>query len=278
MKDIQKALEKARMEQQAANEGRVTATGRAAGVSSAVLPKPREETPIPLTRKVSPTPEMLEKHRIIAGLKSHEMADTFRVLRTRVLHRLDGANCSILAVTSCVRGEGKTLTAINLSISLALNLTRTVLLVDLDLRAPRVHHYLGIDASPGLSDYLLRDAPLAGCLVKPGVERLVVLPAGDPVQGSSELLSSKKMTQLATELKTRYADRIIIYDFPPMLASDDALAFIHQVGRCLLVVEDGRTSKLDLRKVVELLAGVDIIGTVLNKSSAETQLHYYKYD
>lgn len=291
MKDIQKALEKARREQpqptpkttETTAAPKTTETTAGDGGSRlrrrpAAPPPPPDSTAgsrYRETRILAPESKLMENHRIVAGLGYHELADTFRVLRTRILHRLDADHCTTLGVTSANRGEGKTLTAINLSISLALNVTRTVLLVDLDFRAPRVHRYLGITAEHGLVDYLENAVPLSACLVNPGIERLVVLPAGRPVPGSSELLASPRMTHLADELKNRYADRIVIYDFPPVLASDDALTFMHHVDRCLLVVAEGGTAKQDLLQALDFMEGVPIIGTVLNKSKTPTKNYYY---
>ncbi len=300
MKDIQKALEKARLEQHRtpratppspsptaaapttaapATAASAPARDRASGKRPAApAPETAATNRYRETRVLAPETKLLENHRIVAGLGYHELADTFRVLRTRILHRLDAEHFTTLGVTSANRGEGKTLTATNLAISLALNVTRTVLLVDLDFRAPRVHRYLGIDPQPGLVDYLENAVPLANCLVNPGIERLVVLPAGRPVPGSSELLSTPRMTHLADELKTRYADRIVIYDFPPVLASDDALTFMHHVDCCLLVVAEGGTAKPDLLQALDFMEGVPIIGTVLNKSKTPTKNYYYDPD
>jgi protein-tyrosine kinase len=218
--------------------------------------------------------EALAERRVVAGLPEHELADAFRMLRTQVLQRLTLGGYSTLALTSAHRGEGKSLTAVNLAISLAMHVDRTVLLVDLDLRRPSLHTYFGIEPELGLTDYLLNDTPLAACLLNPGVERLVVLPAGEALHGSSELLTGPKMIRLAQELKTRYPERIILYDLPPVLVSDDALAFLQHIDCCLFVVQDGRTPKGDIVRAIELLDECDVIGTVLNRSSSGVKAYY----
>jgi protein-tyrosine kinase len=142
-----------------------------------------------------------------------------------------------------------------------------VLLVDADLRDPGVHRYFGLQPALGLSDYLLRDAPLAELLINPeGIPRFVILPGGKPLTNSTEMLNSPKMARLVEELKTRYASRIVLFDVPPLLSSADTLAFSPYVDAALLVIEEGKTAAQDARRAAELLANTRLIGTVLNKS------------
>lgn len=274
---IRKALEKAREQRQSAAPA--VSPDPSAGAAAAPAPASRAAHGIVYreTRVIRPSEAQLERQRVVAGLLRHPLADTFRVLRTRVMHRLVADGCSTLAVTSANEGEGKTLIAVNLAVSFALNVARTVLLVDLDLRAPSVHRVFGLESGVGLQDYLTRDAPLSDCLVNPGIERLVVLPAGIASRGSSELLASPRMAQLAEELRQRYPDRIILYDLPPLLVSDDALVFLRHAERCLFVVADGSTPRRDIVRSMELLADCHVLGTVLNKAT-EPQTSRYDYD
>ena len=272
MEKIQKALERARQQRLSTLETDVDGKGRQP-------PAPRSKRsgrPVVYqqTRVVAPPKEIFLDGRIVAGLSQHELADTFRILRTQVLQRLTLGGYSTLAITSANRGEGKSLTSANLAISLAMHVDRTVLLVDLDLRRPSLHKYFGIEPEAGLTDYLLNDTPLSSCLINPGIERLVILPVRTALEASSELLSTAKMIALAQELKARYPDRIVIYDLPPVLVSDDALAFLQHVDCCLFVVQDGRTPKGDIVRAMELLGDSEVIGTVLNKSSAEIKNYY----
>lgn len=218
------------------------------------------------TRVVATDDHLLRERRVIAPSFHEELADTFRILRTQVIQKMAAAGASTLAITSPGAGEGKTLTAVNLAISLAAYADRFVLLVDLDLRRPGVHRVFEIAPDVGLTDYLSRDLPLADCLVSPTIERLVLLPAGAPLSSSSETLSSPRMARLAGELKNRYADRLVLYDLPPLLLTDDALVFLRLVDACLLVVEEGSTRRADIERAMELLRGVNVIGTVLNKA------------
>jgi protein-tyrosine kinase len=268
---IQKALERAR--QQRLNT--LEADGGKGSPSASRSNDSGTRVVYQQTRVVAAPKECFLDGRIVAGLPQHELADTFRILRAQVLQRLTLGGYSTLAITSANRGDGKSLTSVNLAISLAMHVDRTVLLVDLDLRRPSLHKYFGIEPEAGLTDYLLNDAPLSSCLINPGIERLVLLPVRTSLQASSELLSASKMIGLAKELKARYRDRIVIYDLPPVLVSDDALAFLQHIDCCLFVVQDGRTPKGDIVRAIELLGDADVIGTVLNKSSAEVKPYYY---
>ena len=126
----------------------------------------------------------------------------------------------------------------------------------------------------GLSDYLLHDAPLQDVLFNPGISKLVVLPGREGIVDSSEALSSPRMVALVEELKSRYPSRILLFDLPPLLATDDALAFAPYVDAVLLIVRDGKTRSEDVTQSVEILEGTTpLIGTVLNETD-ELQVGY----
>jgi capsular exopolysaccharide synthesis family protein len=220
-----------------------------------------------LTKQVTVDDDALERARIVARLNRNANADIFRILRTKVLQAMNRSNLRTIAITSANYGDGKTTVAVNLALSLALDLKQTVLLVDLDLRSPSIHEILGITPTVGLSDYFLRNAPVPECLVKPAFDRLVVLPISEPLDNSSEMLGSPKMAALAHELKTRYDDRIVIYDMPPLLSQDDTIAFLPHVDGVLLVVRDGKTQTEDLNQCMNALGNANLLGTVLNNST-----------
>ena len=230
------------------------------------------------TRLIPSAPAQLAENRLVAHDNSSALADTFRLLRTQVLHRMTAKGASTLAVCSANSGEGKSLVACNLAISLALNVDRSVLLVDLDLRRPSIIGYFGIEPPYGLGDYLQERRPLADCLLRPGIERLVLLPTLRPLQLSSEILSSPRMRSLAEELRTRYPDRIVIYDMPPLLATDDFISFAPLIESALLVVEENKTPKPDIRRCLELIPPEKLVGSVLNKTKTrDGGYHYYGY-
>ncbi len=257
MDPITKALQKVRQDRQAVGVGLQ---------KRALVPA---EITYTQTRKVSLYPGWLRQNRIITGAVIDAYARAYKVLRTQVSQRMRQQGWRTLGVTSPGPREGKTLTAINLAISLALEANQTVLLVDADLRQPSVHAYFGFDVEYGLRDYLLEATPLEQILVNPEIRRLVVLPGGAPLANSSELLSSPVMLRLVQEVKRRYPSRLVVFDLPPVLTADDVLAFSPYLDASLLVVEEGRTLRDEAARAAELLqaANHNLIGTVLNKSA-----------
>ena len=218
------------------------------------------------TRIVELDSAVLEKNKVICGSGTDEKTGAYKLLRTQILHRIREHNWKSLAIASPGAGDGRTLTAINLAISLARDVNHTVLLVDLDMRCPSIANYLGINPMAGIDDCLLDNVPVEEALFNPGIERLVVLPCRNAFSGSSELFSSPAMQKLAEELKARYPERLVIYDLPPLLARDDLLAFSPHVDAALLVAREGKTRKADLQRAMEMLQSVNIVGTVLNQS------------
>lgn len=269
MERIQKALEQANK----AREGQGARKQPGAEVASQSGIYKMQYTK---TKVVNVSEATFRDNRIISAVPQHELKDAYRMLRTRVLQSLRSNNWNSVAVTGPASDCGKTLTAINLAISLAMEVTQTVLLVDLDLRKPSIHSYFGYEPEKGVSDYLFEDIPVSEILFSPGIDRLVVLPGREGIHNSSEMLRSPKMLSLVEELKSRYPDRIVIVDLPPVLAADDALAFSPYIDSMLLVTEDGVTRKEHLQKTLEVLKGVNILGTVLNKTAtSHTGYGYY---
>lgn len=219
-----------------------------------------------------PVAELREK-RVITE-QQNNISDAYRILRTQTLQRLNEKNWNTLAITSPGTGAGKSLTAINLAMSLSREIDNTVLLIDANLRSPKLDKYFDFHTDFGLSDYLLQDKPLDEMLVTPeGVSSFVILPAGRAIANSSEMLSSPKMQRLVEEVKHRYPSRIVIFDLPPLLESSDALAFIPNADATLVVIEDGKTQQAELKQAFELLQGIDVIGTVLNKAYTTDKDH-----
>jgi protein-tyrosine kinase len=218
------------------------------------------------TRTVDAPRAALKEKRVVSGFDPCGFTEAFKILSTQVSQTLREHHWTSLAVTSPGVGEGKTLVAINLAISLAMEFHQTSLLVDADLRQPSVRDYFGLRPGPGLSDYLTADTPIEQLLIHPGIGSFILLPGGTPQLHSSEILGSRKMIQLVQELKDRYSSRIVVFDLPPLLAAADVLAFAPHVEAVLLVVEEGKTKIDDVRRSAELLNSTHLIGTVLNKS------------
>ena len=132
----------------------------------------------------------------------------------------------------------------------------------------------GLKPDAGISDYLTKSVAMNEVLVNPGIERLVVMPGRELIENSSELLASPAMGRLVQELKTRYPSRLVIFDLPPLLATDDALAFAPYVDAFLLVFRDGKTTKAEVEHSMEILKAIPIVGTVLNGSDERLSAYY----
>jgi protein-tyrosine kinase len=218
------------------------------------------------TRVVRPSYDDLEKYRIVTFFNDPSRLNDYNLLRTQILKKLQHPDRNTIMITSVNRGEGKTLTAINLALSIAREINKTSLLVDMNLRHPKVHQYLGLGKGKGLSDYLLKDMPISELLINPGVEKFVVLPAGEPIQDSSEILGSSKVKDLVWQMKSRYKSRYVIFDCPHILNMPDSMVFSSLVDGVVLVVESGKTDREDIRRALSLLEGQNLLGVVINKT------------
>lgn len=225
------------------------------------------------TKVVEIDPKILRRNKIFSLFQENPVTDRIKILRTQILNAMRENGWNSLLITSANSGEGKTFTTINLGVSIAQELDRTVLLVDADLRNPAFKHYdfasdfFGVDIGKGLADYLTDSLEVSDLLVNPGIEKLTILPAGKVLPNSAELLGSSRMEALVKEMKSRYReDRIIIFDGPALLVCTDPLVLSRFADGILLVVEEERTTDDDLKRVMELLKDKPILGTVLNKS------------
>ncbi len=219
--------------------------------------------------------EALRERRVILPGDADAAAHAYRMLRSQVLKQSRSHDLRLIGVASCVDGEGKTLTAANLALSIAAEPNQTVLLVDLDLRRPGVAQLLGLDVSEGLEAWFEGRASVSDLFVQlEGVPRLRVLPTFAPVAGSSEALAAGRTRDLVGELKTRYDDRLVIIDLPPVLLADDMLTLAPLLDGVLILVSEGRTRRDDITRITELLNGVRIMGTVLNISAESEQRRY----
>lgn len=230
-----------------------------------------------ITRTVPVNLANLHRHRLLVGPQEPAVVEEYKLLRTHILQRTKGEGRNTLMITGPLPKEGKTLTAINLAISISREVNQTVLLVDADLRLPVVHRYFGISARPGLVDYLTSGYPVQELLVNPeGFPKLVILPAGKPVGHAAELINSPLMADLVQELKHYYTDRYVLFDLPPLLSYADALAFAPLVDGIIMVVEAGRTPRGDIERCIGMLKDFPLLGLVLNKVQPLPQVHYYQ--
>lgn len=217
----------------------------------------------------------LEKHRIVSHVKNDINSGIFDSLRTQILQKMEENNWRTMAVVSPTPESGKTLVSINLAISIAHQPQKTAILVDFDLRRPKIASYLGIHTEKSMNDYLQGKAPIQDVMFNPGIPRLVVIPTMSPVSKSAETMSSKKVTNLIQELRDRYDSRIIIFDSPPVLNSDDAMVLLPQVDCILLVIANGMSTQSEIEETLHHLPKGNLLGVVLNKAEVESKAYYY---
>jgi protein-tyrosine kinase len=232
------------------------------------------------SRSVVLNPERLLANRCVGYMCGSYESESYKVLRTRIIQKTGQQGGTTVMITSALPGEGKTLTAINLSLTFAKEYSQTVLLVDSDLRQQRVHKYLGFKSYKGLADYLLKGTNLSDLIVWPGVEKFTVISGGKTVLASSELLNSPRMKELVKDLKSRYPERYVFFDVAPVLAGADAQAFAPLVDYIVLVVQAGSTSIADIKLALDMLPREKVLGVVLNraKQPGMTKKYYYGYE
>lgn len=278
MDRIQKALEKAKLRHAQKPEPiRVEPTKAENSVSQAEDPlaAPIESISYSQTKVVNVPNHQLERKRIIAGFYNNPQSAVFRMLRTQVLKKMRSNRWQTLAVTSPTAGEGKSIVAANLAMAIAMELNQTVLLVDMDLRNPSISNYFGLNAQVGLKDYLSGDLKLSEVLINPGIKRLVILPGVGRAEDSAELLSSPKMASLVADIKSQYDSRVIIFDVPPVLQTDDVSLAASYFDSTLLVLEDGKNTESNITKSLQMLEGSHLLGTVVNKSASPPEHQNY---
>lgn len=216
----------------------------------------------------------MEDSGVLLGTEDEAALRTYKILRTRIQHRLIDNGWHSVGVTSALPGDGKTLTAINLAISLARDVGTYVFLVDMDLQRPTVCKYFGMEFFAGISDYLEGVANFDDILYSVGVDRLTIVPNRVAVEGSSDVLGAPQMQHLIKNLNTESPRHIIIYDLPPVLVSDDVIKFGAHMDSVLFVASEGHTPRSAVPRAVEALGGMNILGVALNKSN-ETQADLY---
>jgi Mrp family chromosome partitioning ATPase len=216
------------------------------------------------TRVIDVPAATLESNRIVTGRGQDPITRAYKLLRTRVLQKLLKEGWQTVAVVSPSAGDGKTLTAINLAISIATSRSHTALLVDLDWQQPSVHEHFGYQPEHDVCDYLRGECALSDVLVNPCLPRFCFLPCARPVADSSEHLAG--LAGFVRELKGRYRNRIVLFDMPPLLATDDALSFLPFVDCALLVVQESKTRSEDVAESLDLIGPDRLLGSVMNKS------------
>jgi protein-tyrosine kinase len=223
--------------------------------------------------------ELLENNRLI----SHEVADprskSVAMLRTQVLQTMDLNSWQFLGVTSPTAGCGKSVIAINLALSIARQPERSVLLVDMDFQKPHVARYLGLKSDLGILSVLGGRAKLSNVIKKAQIltHQLFVLPCETSTLRSSELISSSAMNRLLEQIKQEFKSCTVIFDLPPMLASDDVLSILPSIDGILLVAAAGASTTTEIKDCRKYLDTVPIVRFVLNKVTDKAAAYYARY-
>jgi exopolysaccharide/PEP-CTERM locus tyrosine autokinase len=201
-------------------------------------------------------------------------AEQFRMLRSNLMFPLEGKPPRIILVTGAVPGEGKSFIAANLAITFAMDIQTHVLLIDCDIRNPHVHKRFGYQSVIGLSEYLTGKMDISSMLLNTNVNKLKILPGGKPPKNPSELLSSRRMSNLLKEVKEKYPDRYIILDSPPPKLTAETNVLSRQVDGILLVAKYGRTRREDLVELIGKLGKDKIVGVIINWFNLRASRYY----
>lgn len=267
MSKLEEALEKAnklRESRRAKNAGK-TDTDKGA-VSKKAIPA----EPVAL--------EVKNKNLITITQPYSPVAEEYRRLKSMLLRDTKKDFLNTIMITSAIDGEGKSVTSINLAVTLAQEINHSILLIDSDLRKPMIHEYLGLENKYGLSDYLAGDMDIADVMIKTGIGKLVLIPAGKKVDNPLELLSSNKMKELIKEVKERYRDRYVIIDTPPILSFAEPITIGANVDGIVFVVKEGRAQKKMIEDALSLVKGLNVLGIVFNGVEiTNMDGHYSRY-
>lgn len=199
--------------------------------------------------------------------------EEYRVIKRKLITNAFGQLAStlhhpnLIMVSSSRPGEGKTFSSINLALSIALEQDKTVLLVDADVLRPKVAKTLNVSHAVGLTDYLLDpEIKVADVLLNTNVPRLKLVTAGTPHHLSTELLASDRMLRLAAEFANRYADRVVIFDAPPLLGVNETAVLATMCGQGVMVVEENKSRLAEIEQSVALLPSEMAVGFLINKA------------
>lgn len=249
---------------------------------SQVEPAERAEA----SRTVIQSPEMVMSRRINLNMEilsasgiirpdspRSQLADEYRVIKRPLIENAMGKGAApvkdgnLIMVTSALPGEGKTFNAINLAMSIAMELDHRVLLVDADVAKPSLLSSLGLPPGPGLLDLLLSDdVDMSDVMLRTNVDKLSLLPSGTPHANSTELLASDAMTALIEEMGRRYSDRVVIFDSPPLLQTTQARVLAVHMGQVVMVVQAEKTLQSQVQHALTTIEACPIKLLLLNQA------------
>jgi protein-tyrosine kinase len=279
-----KALRGSRPEPQGAAAGtRLDAPAQARHVAEpAAVPATPPSTAIH-AKRVAFDPERARENRVLLSssiAQDRGIIASYGMLRTRILHRARSSSNGLhtVGLTSAAPQDGKSLTAVNLALSLAREKNSMVVLLDLDMRNPSVCRTLGITPQNELRDYFERRIETPEELfVSIGIDNLLIAGNVTATDSSAELLASSRLEELLAFIRESTTNPLILIDLPPVLSPEDTLVVAPRIDALVLVACEGKTPRADLQKAAELLADFPLIGLVLNRSSDIVQGYGYGY-
>ena len=255
------------------------------GKSASGMGDRSEQTRLQLT---IPYAQFKERGMITVDAPRSKIAEEYRRIKRPLLMNIEGEsaavikNPNLIMVTSSLPGEGKTFSAVNLAMSIAMDQDKTVLFVDADVAKATAGALFGVPRdSRGLIDVLEKGVILRDVLYQTNIPNLRILPAGKVHERSTELLASEGMRKLMADLSRRYSDRVIVFDSPPLLPTTEANVLANLMGQIVFVVAAGKTSQGAVTESLSHIEGDKVIGLVLNKSTAKFGVSYgygYSYD
>jgi protein-tyrosine kinase len=266
----------------AAAERSDLATSRAAGARPGDAGNDSASTRVAASKLVElDLVRLAQEGYLVPGAIPGPLADEFRVIKRPLLKNaaLEGSEeikrGNLIQVTSALPNEGKTFCAINLALSMAMELDHSVLLVDTDVTRPAAMMRLGVESSKGLIDILRNpQIALSDVVLRTNVPKLTLLPVGTADVNSTELFASAAMESLLDELASRYEDRIVVFDAPPLLATTQSRVLASRVGQVLVVVESGRTNKATVAQAFATIQNCAVVMSVLNKHADASSSGY----
>lgn len=227
----------------------------------------------PQSRRVTLDLEAISASGIVTpAAPRSQMADQYRVIKRPLIANAIGRGAAsvkhgnLIMVTSALPGEGKSFTSINLAMSMAAELDHTVMLVDADVARPSILRMLGLPPGPGLLDLLEGKADMSSVLMRTNVDKLTILPSGTPHAKATELLASEAMSTLLDDMSTRYPDRIIIFDSPPLLLTTESRVLATHMGQIVVVVHADRTLQGTVQQALAAIETCPVKMMVLNKA------------
>ncbi len=218
--------------------------------------------------------DLAERGMVTPDSPRSPIAEEYRTIKRPLLTNIEGKGAvnirhpNMIMVTSALQGEGKTFSAVNLAMSIAMEQDKTVLLVDADISKASAARLLGVpDSSPGLIDVLEEESLHIGdVILRTNIPNLRIVPAGRVHDRSTELLASKSMYRVAEELAQRYADRVVIFDSPPLLLTNEAQVVASLVGQVVFVIAAEKTSQRAVTEALDMLDDEAVVGMILNKT------------